>query len=120
MMILIGTKEDVENDLSIINEVAAAWWGQQGYTIIQDSHGKCVVGKNAQTGEDNINAITRTWDLARPIIFTIDDTGEVIPEQETEWFIIDPASDPRFVDWRNYLPDGTDIKCRQENVEDNI
>ena len=115
---LIGTLPDVQHDLYIINEVAAMWWASQGYTVIQTPQGKAVVGKNAQTGEDNPEGVTTTWDIPKPVNFTYDEqTGEQIPDAGTEWYIADPASDARFVDWRDYVPEGVTLKARIENHE---
>ena len=114
MDILVGTLSDVEHDLYIINEVAALWWASQGYTVIQTPQGKAVVGKNQATGEDTAEALTTSWDIPRPLIFTIGEDGEVIPDKETEWCIADPASNKRFADWRQYVPDGVTLKTRAE------
>ena len=112
MDILVGTLSDVEHDLYIINEVAAMWWASQGYTVIQTPQGKAVVGKNEATGEDTAEALTTSWDIPRPVNFTVSEIGEVIPDEGTQWFIIDPASDTRFVDWRDYVPEGVTLKTR--------
>lgn len=108
---LIGTLEQVEHDLAIINEIAAAWWAAAGYTVVETDEGKkAVVGKNAATGEDNISALTMTWAVPQAVDFTIDEeTGATIPGEGTLWFIPSPSSDPRFRLWRNYLPEGEEL-----------
>lgn len=113
-LILKGTLAQVQHDLAVINAVAAAWWASQGYTVIDTPSGKAVVGKNAATGEDNPNAMTTTWAEPRPVNFTMDEqTGEITPEEGTEWYIMSPSSDPRFADWRLYIPDGTVTQCQE-------
>lgn len=95
---LIGTIADVQHDLYFINEVAAMWWATQGYTVIETPEGKAVIGKNALTGADNNSALTTSW---------------AIPERldDEKWFIPSPSSDERFKNWRQYLPEGVEIKC---------
>lgn len=92
-IILAGTLEDVSHDLFLINEIAANWWASKGYTILQTANGKAVVGKNFNTGEDIPDALTTSWDT---------------PQQAEDgaWFITDPATDARFIDWRDYIPEG--------------
>jgi hypothetical protein len=115
---LVGTLSDVQHDLFLVNEVAAMWWASQGYTVIQTQTGKAVVGKNSLTGEDNPQGLTTTWDIPKPVNFTYDEqTGEQIPDEGTEWYIVDPASDARFVDWRLYIPEGVTLKTRTEDHE---
>ena len=107
---LIGTLEQVKHDLAIINEIAAAWWAAEGYTVIETGEGKTVVGKNAATGEDNASALTTTWAVPQVVDFTIDEeTGARIPGEGTLWFIPSPSSDPRFHLWRDYLPEGEEL-----------
>ncbi len=107
-LILKGTVEQVQIDLDIINQIAAAWWAAQGYTVIDTPEGKAVVGKNAATGEDNDKALTTTWAIPQPLD----------PENEDgEWFIPSPSTDPRFVNWRDYIPQGVEILCREEELE---
>lgn len=101
-LILKGTLEQVEHDLSIINEIAAAWWASQGYTIIETEDGKAIVGKNAATGMDNPSALTTKW--AEPELLL--DTTDV-------WFIPSPSADKRFIDWKSYLPEGVSIECEE-------
>ena len=96
-LILTGTLEDIDHDLSIINDIAASWWAAQGYTVLQTPDGKAVVGKNFRTGEDDAQALTTSWDAPQ-----MDENGS--------WFIADPAGDPRFADWRDYIPDGVVLR----------
>lgn len=114
---LVGTLEQVQHDLAIINEVAAAWWSSQGYTIIQTEQGKAVVGKNALTGEDNPDALTTTWAEIMPVDFTTDEeTGAITPVEGTLWHIPSPTGDQRFYLWRDYLPENTEILCDEAVV----
>lgn len=107
MIIMKGTLADVQHDLAIINQVAAVFWAEQGYTVIDTPQGKAVVGKNAATGEDNHEALTTTWAVPAQ------------DEVEGYWYIVDPASDPRFVDWRDRVPQDvflrTTIGVRENN-----
>lgn len=101
-IILVGTLEDITHDLFLINEIAANWWASQGYTILQTENGKAVVGKNFRTGEDDIDALTTSWDTPQM-------------RGDGTWFIADPATDVRFVDWRDYIPEG--VTLRSVSVE---
>ncbi len=103
MIVLKGTLDQVQHDLAVINAIAAAWWAAQGYTVIDTPSGKAVVGKNAETGEDNPEALTTTW---------------ADPEQGEDgaWFIISPSSDARFSDWRAYIPPGVTIQCEEVSL----
>lgn len=96
---LKGTLEQVQHDLEVINAIAAAWWAAQGYTVIDTPSGKAVVGKNAETGEDNPDALTTTWDEPT--------------EGDGFWYITSPSSDARFSDWRAYIPQGVTIQCEE-------
>jgi len=114
-LILKGTLPQVQHDLFIINQIAAAWWAAQGYTVIDTPQGKAVVGKNAATGEDNLDALTTTWAEPMPLDSTVDEeTGDTIPVDGTLWSIPSPTSDPRFHEWRSYVPDGVVIACEEE------
>lgn len=111
---LVGTQEQVAHDLAIINDVAAAWWSAQGYTVVQTEGGKAVVGKNAATGEDNAEALTTTWAEAAPVDYTTDEeSGEIMPSAGTLWWIPSPSGDQRFYLWRDYLPEGAGIRCEE-------
>lgn len=116
-LILKGTLEQIQHDLGVINAIAAAWWASQGYTVIDTPNGKAVIGKNAQTGEDNPEALTTTWAEPMPVDYTIDEeTGAVIPADGTLWYIPSPTSDPRFKDWRQYIPQGVEIDCEEVSL----
>lgn len=111
---LIGTKEQVEHDLAVINQIAAAWWADQGYTVVETSEGRAIVGKNAATGEDNPEALTTSWAEPAPVDYTInEETREVIPADGTLWCAPSPSSDARFALWRDYLPEGVVIECEE-------
>ena len=83
--------------LDAVNEVAAAWWAGQGYTVVDDAKspsGKRVIGKNALTGEDEPNKMgTLTWD-------------EVKERIDGTFYFTSPADKPQFSKWRDHLPPG--------------
>lgn len=89
MILEFATRPEAEFALQVINQIAAAWWQAQGYTVIDGQ----LVGKNAATGEDMPDAC-RTLSWAE------------IEEGDGTYFFPSPSSDPRFVDWRDYLPEG--------------
>lgn len=86
-----NTQEEADTALAIINQVAAGWWSQQGFTI---ENGE-LVGKNAKTGKDQPEkARTTTWDTVKE-------------SPDGTFYFTTLTDDPRFVDWRDYLPEGT-------------
>lgn len=91
--------------LSTFNEVAIQYWSDQGYAIIETESGKAVVGKNALTGEDNLSALTLTWD-------------ELKESPDGTFYFTSPTPDPRFKDWRDYMPDGVDLGAEREMPEE--
>ncbi len=115
-MKLIGTLNEVLNDLSIINQIAAAWWISQGYTVLNGEHGPELVGKNNATGEDDPQAArTLQWAVPQPVTFDIDEEGQIIPDAETLWWILSPTGDARFHLWRDYVPAGQALECEEIN-----
>lgn len=84
------TQAAANQGLAVINAIAAAWWQSQGYTVINNQ----LVGKNAATGEDMLDATrTNTWDTVK--------TSPV-----GTWYIISPAANPNFINWRDHIPQG--------------
>jgi len=56
------TKAKAETCLAVINDMAAAYWVDLGYTVV-DGH---LIGKNSLTGEDMPDsAKTITWDMIK-------------------------------------------------------
>lgn len=102
MVVLKGSKADVLSDLYIINQIAAAWWASQGYTVINNNGVKELVPQ--VNGEDAPTACrTTTWD---------------VPKQAgNEWYIASPSEDKRFSLWRDYLPPGYEVKCVEADIE---
>lgn len=101
MRILIGTKEQIEQLLNVVNQIVQSYLAGLGYTVIDGA----VVAKNAATGADNPEALTTTWAIPQPI-----DPGN----EDGDWFIVSPSSDPRFVDWRERIPESIDIQCEEQ------
>lgn len=93
-ILVFDTEQECGQALAIINQIAAGWWVSQGYTVIDDGGVNELIGKNAATGEDAPDKMrTTTWDVVKQ-----SPTGT--------FYIIDPADNPNFVDWRQYLPQG--------------
>ena len=100
------TLEDAQTALAVINQIAAAWWQSQGFTV-EDGE---LVGKNAKTGEDAPDkARTTTWDIVQE-------------SPDGTFYFSSLSNDLRFVDWRDYLPEGVvmpdDIECPVEWYEE--
>lgn len=92
LIIEFKTRTQAETALAVINQVAAAWWQSQGYTVINGE----LVPKNSD-GTDNLTAQrTTTWD-------------EVKKSPVGTFYISSLVNDPRFVDWRDYLPQGVSM-----------
>lgn len=112
-LILKGTFEQVQHDLAIINQIAAAWWAAQGEIVID---GK-LYAKDADGNAILDGTPTTTWANPMPVDFTFDKEGEVVPAHGTDWFIPSPSSDPRFKDWRDHIPEGVTIECAETNIK---
>lgn len=90
LIIEFQTKAQADTCLAVINQIAAAYWTAQGYTVIDGE----LVPKNAATGEDDLTAQrTKTWDVAKE-------------SPDNTWYISSPANDERFLAWRDRLPEG--------------
>lgn len=96
--ILKGSKKQVMHDLTIINAMLAAYGERGGYSTIYMLKGKAIIGKNANTGADNIQAAMVVWDEPRLLA-------------DGNWAIANPASDPRFANWKEALPDTSILQC---------
>lgn len=99
------TQESATNCLNILNQVAAAWWIEQGYTVENTEDGLILIGKNSKTGEDDPSGITTTWDTVKE-------------SPDGTFYFTSPTPDPRFVDWRNYMPEGIDLGTEKEMPEE--
>jgi hypothetical protein len=88
MILEFPTKSEADLCLAAINHIAAIYWQEEGYTVIQTPNGPALVGKNAATGEDNPEALTTTWDVVRE-------------SPDGTWYFTDPASDERFSEWED-------------------
>ena len=81
------TEQKAQTCLSVINQLAAAYWVSQGYTILDTPEGKALVGKNAATGEDMKDSEkTITWD-----------TVKLSPDKT--YYFSDPAQKENFSLW---------------------
>lgn len=77
------TETKAQTCLGIINQLAAAYWQSQGYTVIDGQ----LIGKNAATGEDMPDsAKTITWDVV-----------QLSPDNT--YYFSDPAQNPNFSLW---------------------
>lgn len=91
------TENEASNALSIVNIIVFSLLENQGYTV---QNGE-LIGKNAKTGQDNLNACrTTSWDVIREI--------------NDRYGFLSPVNNSRYTDWRDYLPDGITIP---EDVE---
>lgn len=90
--------------LSVFNGVAAQYWMQSGYTVIDTTKGKAVVGKNSLTGEDNPEALTTAWDALKE-------------SPDGTWYFTSPTPDQRFKNWRDYMPEGVHLGEEREMPE---
>lgn len=102
MILEFGTQEAAQACLSALNQVAAAWWIEQGYTVKQTENGSVLIGKNAATGEDNPQGVTTTWD-------------EVKESPVGTFYFASPAE--RYPTWREFMPD-IDLGVKKEMPED--
>ena len=62
------TEADAQACLDAINDMAATYWAEQGYTVVlnPETGKKELIGKNAATGQDMPDAArTITWDSVR-------------------------------------------------------
>ena len=98
LIVEFDTAEEAQSALDVINQIAAAWWQSQGYTVINGE----LVGKNAKSGLDDPRAAkTKTWDNIK-----LGDNGK--------YYFSSLSNNPMFVDWRAYLPDGIIIPTDTE------
>ncbi|MCB1529688.1 MAG: hypothetical protein H6853_03595 [Rhodospirillales bacterium] len=83
MLILeFTTQTEATNCLAAINGMAADYWSAQGFTVLDGSNGKELVGK--KKGVDNLNAAhTLTWD-------------QVKDSPEGTFYISSLSNEPRF------------------------
>lgn len=81
------TEAKAQTCLAVINQLAAAYWVSQGYTVLDTPEGKALVGKNAATGQDMPDSEkTITWD-----------TVKVSPVNT--YYFSDPAQNENFSLW---------------------
>jgi hypothetical protein len=81
-------KKSAEICLYVINQLAAAYWESEGYTVTETPEGKALVGKNALTGEDMLNnEKTITWD-------------KVKTSPDGTFYFSDPAQRTQFSEWK--------------------
>lgn len=102
MILVFETNQSAHRCLEALNQVAAAWWVEQGYTVEQTENGPVLIGKNADTGEDNPQGITTTWDTLK--------------ESPIGTFYFASPSE-RYPTWREFMPDidmGVEIEMPDE------
>lgn len=82
------TRQQADDCLIAVNQIAAGFWESQGYTVIEGR----LIGKNVATGMDDLNAAqTITWDTVKESV-----TGT--------FYFQSLRSDPRFVDGMSQIP----------------
>lgn len=98
--ILVGTFEQATADELLIRHIGAEHHRMQGYEIGMVDGQPVLYGKNAATGETNYEDPVICWDIVKQI-------GE-------RWYIDSPSNDPRFVNWRDFIPEGVTVQCDEE------
>lgn len=84
------TEAEAQAALAVINQIAAQWWAAQGYTVDNGT----LIGRNAASGNDEPEKQrTTTW-------------AEITESPEGTFYFPSLSNDPRFADWRDYLPHG--------------
>lgn len=86
LILVFPTQSDAETGLTILNDLAAAYWQDQGLVVEPSSIDGVleVVPRNAATGQPDFKADRiRTWDTPREA-----PTGE--------WWIVSPSTLPAF------------------------
>jgi len=82
-----ASEKSAQKCLYVINQLAAAYWASEGYTVLDTPQGKALVSKNAATGEDMPNSVlTTTWDVV-----------QVSPNKT--YYFNDPAQREQFSKW---------------------
>ncbi len=80
-------EQKAQTCLSVINQLAAAYWESQGYTVLDTPEGKALVGKNAATGQDMPDSEkTITWD-------------EIRLSPDNTYYFLDPAASVNYSLW---------------------
>lgn len=96
------TRAAADTVLSAINAVAAAWWAEHGYTVVDESGQKELIGRNAATGADRPTAArTTTW-------------ATVEQSPDGTWYFPSLSKDARFENWRDRMPPGEDLGTERE------
>jgi len=81
----------------VVNQIVVAWWVANGYTVVESTDGWELIGRNAFTGLDEPEKTrTITWDTIKE-------------SPDGTWYFSSLSNDPRFVDWRDYLPDSVSM-----------
>ena len=66
MILEFTTQQEAATCLAFINQLAADYWTERGYTVIEENGVKQLIGKNAATGADEPNAQrTLSWDTVK-------------------------------------------------------
>lgn len=104
IIIEFDTQAKGQTALYIFHEVAANYFASLGYTVIDTTKGKAVVGKNSLTGEDNPEALTTAWDALKE-------------SPDGTWYFTSPTPDQRFKNWRDYMPEGVHLGEEREMPE---
>jgi hypothetical protein len=102
MKILNGTPEQIEADLAAINALAANYWQEQGYTVLDTPDGKALIGRvNGQDAPHNL--MTLSWD-----------TPKEAPDGT--WWITSLSNDTRFTNGYARLADsGYVLQCDERD-----
>lgn len=86
-ILVFDTYEQARAALGVVDQIAAAWWVSQGYTV--DAHG--LIPKTIAGDDSPHSCRTTTW-------------ADVMESPNNKFYFISPSSDARFIDWRDHVP----------------
>ena len=98
LILEFASEDEAQTTLDVVNQIAAAWWTQQGYTVENGA----LIGKNAAKGTDEPGKQrTTAW-------------AEIKESPDGTFYFPSLSNDPRFADWRDYLPQGVNSGTEKE------
>ena len=87
--ILNGTLSAVEADIAAIDQLAAIWWQEKGYRVVEDSGKSALISKINGIDAPDL-PLTTTW--AKPVL-----------APDGTWYATSPSVNPQWVDWKERL-----------------
>lgn len=61
LILLYQTEQEAINALEHLENVARQLWAEEGYPVTEEG----VISRDARTGQENPNAITKAWDTVK-------------------------------------------------------